>query len=74
MQEYIIEASHIEELQTISNRDELDKIFERAKQTIVNGESVILVRKQLNGRQEKYDELTTLDALSEYRKQVYKYL
>ncbi|HYK56147.1 MAG TPA: hypothetical protein VEV15_06680, partial [Flavisolibacter sp.] len=61
MQEYIIEASHIEELQTISNRDELDKIFERAKQTIVNGESVILVRKQLNGKQEKYDELTTLD-------------
>lgn len=74
MQEYIIDASHIEELQTISNRDELDKIFERAKQTIVNGESVILVRKQLNGKQEKYDELTTLDELSDYRKQVYKYL
>ncbi len=74
MQEYIIEASHIEELQTISNRDELDKVFERAKQTIVNGESVILVRKQLNGKQEKYDELTTLDELSDYRKRVYKYL
>ncbi len=74
MQEYIIDASHIEELQTISNRDELDKIFERAKQTIVNGESVILVRKQFNGKQEKYDELTTLDELSDYRKRVYKYL
>lgn len=74
MQEYFIEASHIEELQTISNRDELDKIFERAKHTIVNGASVILVRKQPNGREEKYDELTTLDALSDYRKQVYKYL
>ena len=74
MQEYIIDASHIEELQTISNKDELDKIFERAKQTIVNGESVILVRKQLNGKQEKYDELTTLDELYDYRKQVYKYL
>jgi hypothetical protein len=74
MQEYIIDASYIEELQTISNRDELDKIFERAKQTIVNGESVVLVRKQFNGKQEKYDELTTLDELSDYRKQVYKYL
>lgn len=74
MQEYIIDASHIEELQTISNRDELDKIFGRAKQTIVNGESVILVRKQLNGKQEKYDELTTLDELSDYKNRVYKYL
>lgn len=74
MQEYIIEATQIEELQTINDRKELDKIFDRAKQTIVNGESVLLVRKQYNGSQEKFDELTTLDELGEYKEQVYKYL
>jgi len=74
MHEYIIDAGQIEELQTISNKDELDKIFDKAKRTIVNGESVWLVRRQLNGKQEKYDELTTLEELTAYKSRVYKYL
>lgn len=74
MKEYIINVTHIEELQTISNIKELDKIFARAKSTIVNGEPVLLVRKQANGLTEKFDELTTLDALKEYKDGVYKYL
>jgi len=69
MQEYIINVSKVEELQTISNIDELDSIFSRAKGTIVNGESVILVRNNT-----RFDELTTLEELSEYKKRVYKYL
>jgi hypothetical protein len=74
MKEYVINVTHIEELQTISNIKELDKIFARAKSTIVNGEPVLLVRKQASGLTEKFDELTTLDALKEYKDGVYKYL
>lgn len=74
MQEYRIDVGQIEELQTISNKDELDRIFNRAKTTIVNGEKVILLRRQFNGAVEKFDEYSTLEELAEYRNQVYKYL
>lgn len=74
MQEYIINVTQIEELQTINDLTQLNKIFSLAKSTIVNGEPVILVRKMSNGHTEKYDELTTLEALASYKKQVYKYL
>lgn len=73
MQEYIIDVAKIEELQTISNRNELDTIFERAKSTIVNGEKVQLVRK-LQGKAQKFDEFSTLEELADYKKAVYKYL
>lgn len=69
MQEYVINVAEIEELQTIRNTGELEKIFERAKSTIVNGERVILVR-----RKEKFDELTTEEDLEKYREHVFKYL
>ena len=74
MQEYTINVAEIEELQTIKNIVALDRIFKDAKGTIVNGEAVLLTRKQLNGIVEKFDELTTLDDLKEYKKSVYKYL
>ena len=74
MQEYIINVGEIEELQTIKNIDSLDIIFARAKSTVVNGESVILVRKYMDGRTERFDEITTLEELDTYRKGVYKYL
>ena len=73
MQEYTIDVSKIEELQTISNTKELDTIFERAKSTIVNGEKVNLVRK-MQGQHQKFDEFTTLEELATYKKGVYKYL
>jgi len=74
MQEYVIDVSQIEELQTISNKDELATIFERAKRTIVNGERVVLIRRQTNGRPEQFDEFTTLEELADYKNKVYKYL
>jgi hypothetical protein len=73
MQEYTIDVSKIEELQTISNTKELDTIFERAKSTIVNGEKVNLVRK-MQGQHQKFDEFSTLEELAAYKKAVYKYL
>ena len=74
MREYIINVTKVEEWQTIKNLDELDRVFSRAKTTIVNGEKVLLVRSNSNGTSEKFDEFTTLEELAEYRNRVYKYL
>ena len=74
MREYVIDVSRIEELQTLNDKDELEKIFFKAQSTIVNGEIVILVRKNKQGVAQKFDELTTLDDLDRYRKSVFKYL
>lgn len=73
MQEYVINVTEIEELQTIQNIRELDAIFYRAQQTLVGGERVILVRKAA-GQTEAFDAFTTLEELAQYKKQVYKYL
>ncbi|HEX2608500.1 MAG TPA: hypothetical protein VHK91_14025 [Flavisolibacter sp.] len=73
MQEYTIEVSQIEELQMIRNIAALDRIFTRARQTIVNGENVILGRKSKDGIA-IFDKLTTLEDLEIYRKEIYKYL
>ena len=74
MRDYTINVTQIEELQTISNTDELEKIFHRAKSAIVNGAKTILVRKEASGRVNKFDEMDTLEELEKYRKQVFKYL
>jgi hypothetical protein len=74
MLEYLIDVSKIEELQTLSDRDELEKIFSKAQSTIVNGEVVILTRKDRSGASQKFEELTTLEDLELYRKSVFKYL
>jgi hypothetical protein len=74
MREYVIEVSKIEELQTLNDKDELETIFFRAKSTIVNGEKVLLVRKNKNGKSEKFDELSTEDELEQYRQRVFRYL
>ena len=74
MREYVIDVGGIEELQTLKDVDALDHIFSRAKSTIVNGEKVLLVRKDRSGKSEKCDELTTLEDLREYVKSVMKYL
>lgn len=70
----MIEVSRIEELQTLNDKDELEKIFFKAQSTIVNGEIVILVRKDKQGSAQKFDELSTLDDLDRYKKSVFKYL
>ena len=74
MQDYTINVSKIEELQTINNTDELEMIFARAKSAVVNGAKVILVRKEFSGKVNKFDEIDTLDALEAYKTGVFKYL
>jgi hypothetical protein len=74
MMEYVIDVSKIEELQTLNDKEELEKIFFKAQSTIVNGENVILVRKNRSGSPQKFDELSTLEDLDRYKKSVFKYL
>jgi len=74
MKAYVIDVSKIEELQNLNNKDELETIFYRANSTVVNGEKVILVRKNKNGGSEKFDEITTQEDLEQFRKRVFKYL
>ena len=74
MQEYVIDVTKIEELQNVSDKNELENIFSRANSTIVNGEKVVLVRKDRGGNARKFDELTTQEDLEQYRKRVFKYL
>ena len=74
MNDYSINVTQIEEYQNIENVSELEKIFNRAKSTIVNGAIVLLVRKDAAGKSAKFDELDTLEELEKYRMQVFKYL
>lgn len=73
MTDYVINVTRIEELQTVNDSSELQNIFGKAKSAIVNGASVDLVRKTKSGS-EKFDQLTTLEDLERYRKQVMKYV
>ncbi len=74
MTSYTIDVTRIEELQTIKDLGTLENIFTRAKSTIVNGESVLLVRSKNGKNSEKFDEMTTLEELEAYRTSVFKYL
>lgn len=74
MQDYMINVSQIEELQTLNDRDALDNIFERAQRVVVGGGTVILVRPNPNGQREKFDSLSTEGDLTAYKNNVYKYL
>lgn len=74
MEDFTINVTRVEELQTISNADELETIFTRAKSAVVNGAKVVLVREEASGKKNKFDEIDTLDDLEKYREQVFKYV
>ena len=74
MRAYVIDVSKIEEFQNLNDKNELEKIFSKARSTIVNGEVVKLVRKDKQGLGQKFDELSTLDDLERYKSAVFKYL
>jgi hypothetical protein len=74
MEDYTIDVTQIEELQTISDTDELEIILGRAKTAVVNGAKVLLVRKEVSGEVNRFDEIDTLEDLETYRETVFKYL
>ncbi|MGV3529305.1 MAG: hypothetical protein ACO1OO_10455 [Flavisolibacter sp.] len=74
MEDYKINVSKVEELQTLNDRDALDKIFERAKSAVVNGAKVLLMRKGFASSAEPFQEIDTLEDLETYRSTVFRYV
>ena len=74
MEEYTIYVNQVEEWQMVNDAASLDTVFQRAKRNLVGGGTVALVRKNPNGHTDKFDELSTLEDLEAYRKNVYKHL
>jgi hypothetical protein len=74
MADFIINVGTIEEMQMIKDLSGLDRIFQKAKRTIVGGGSVDLVRQNSSGQSNKFETISTLDDLETYKQNVYKYL
>jgi hypothetical protein len=74
MDEFIISVGKIEELQMLNDKAALDAIFYKAKTTIVNGEKVALIRETRTGDKYRFEEISTLPDLEDYKKNVYKYV
>ncbi len=74
MAEYTINVSEVEDHQTISNVAELNKMFARAQSTVVQGGTIILVRRTADGSIYKFDKITTEADLENYKETIFKYL
>lgn len=74
MNEFIINAGQIEELQVIKDMTELDNVFSKAKSAVVQGGIVIINRENVDGSNYTVEEISTEDDLRIYRETVYKYL
>jgi len=74
MQEFEINVSRVEELQMINDVAELEQIFSRAKSVVVQGETVTLIRQNVDGSTYKFEEISTEADLENYRETVFKYL
>ncbi|OQP59733.1 hypothetical protein A3860_36235 [Niastella vici] len=73
MADYIINVAHIEEYQMLNDRQSLDAIFRKAQSAVVGGEVVALER-TANGKTYRFEEISTLEDLNAYKKNVYKYV
>ena len=74
MDDYTIYVNQVEEWQMVSDTNALDALFQKAKRILVGGGTVSLVRKNGPGRDDKFDEISTLEDLEVYRKNVYRHL
>lgn len=74
MAEYIIYVGQIEEFQMLNDKQSLDSIFRKAQSAVVGGEVVALVRQMANGQSYRFEEISTLEDLNTYKKNVYKYV
>lgn len=74
MEDFVIVVNRIEELQMISDRQELELIFEKAKRTIIGGQEVILVRENRDGKKDRFQSFSNEKDFEEYRKQVFRFL
>jgi hypothetical protein len=74
MEDLVITVNNIEEWQTLNDTNSLGQVFRRAQNVLVGGGKVLLERIQPSGEHYKFDELTSLEDLETYKKNVYKYV
>jgi hypothetical protein len=74
MDELEINVNQVEEFQMINNAVELELIFKRAKSTVIQGGTVVLLRANSDGSSYKVDEITSENELKTYKEKVFKYL
>ena len=74
MEDLVITVNNIEEWQTLNDTNNLGRVFRKAQSVLVGGGKVVLERVQPSGEHYKFDELTSLEDLDAYKKNVYKYL
>lgn len=74
MAEYTINVSDVEDLQMVGDVVELNQMFARAQSTVVQGGTVILIRRTPDGSVYKFDEITTEADVENYKETVFKYL
>ena len=74
MIEFTIDIGQVEEWQVLKDIQELNRMFTKAKSTIVQGGIVLLSRINTDGSSYTTDEITTETELKIYREKVFKYL
>ncbi len=74
MDEYTIYVNEVEEWQMVHDTNALDALFQKAKRLLVGGGTVALARKNRLGHSDKFEEISTLEDLEAYQKNVYKHL
>lgn len=74
MAEYTVNVNEVEDLQTISDLTGLNQILAKAQSTVVQGGTVVLVRRAPDGSVYRFDEITTEADVETYRQSVFKYL
>ncbi|QHS59119.1 hypothetical protein [Chitinophaga agri] len=74
MEDFTIVVNRIEELQSTQDRQELERIMDKARRTIIGGQDVLLVRESSNGKREKFDTLSNESDFEEYRTRVFRFL
>lgn len=74
MAEYTINVSDVEDLQMVGDVVELNQMFTKAQSTVVQGGTVVLIRRTPDGSVYKFDEITTEADVENYKETVFKYL
>lgn len=74
MAEYTINVSDVEDLQMVGDLVELNQMFAKAQSTVVQGGTVVLIRRTPDGSIYQFDEITTEADVQNYKETVFKYL
>jgi len=74
MEDFIISVGKVEEWQMTNDVTALDGLFQRAKDALVGGGIVALVREQRSGEVYRVEEFSNLEDFEVYKRNVYKYL